>query len=104
MIGSLYDTTATIKRLSYTSDVGTYTTVSSTTLYGLFLPIDPAQQPNEIQAGVQGFKFSTDGSATVYASDILTISSVDYQVKGLRRYTMRSLDFLDIILEKSARQ
>ena len=103
MIGSLYDSTATIKRLSYASDVGTYAAVSGT-LYGLFLPLDQSQQPNEVQSGVQAYKFTTDGSATLYASDILTISSTDYQVKGLRRYTVRSLDFLDIILEKSARQ
>lgn len=104
MIGSLFDTTATIKRLTYTSDVGTYAAVASTTLYGFFAPLDPMKEPNQVSAGVQGYKFSTDGSATVYASDILTINSTDYQVKGLRRYTMRSLDFLDITLELAARQ
>lgn len=104
MIGSMLSTTATIKRLSYTSDVGTYSTVSGTTLYGLFLPLDPANQPAEVQMGMQAYKFTTEGSSTVYASDVLTISSTDYQVKGLRRYTVGSLDFLDIILEKAARQ
>lgn len=104
MIGSLYDTTATIKRLTYLADVGTYSTVSGVTLYGLFLPLDPEKNPNQVKAGTQAFKFSTDGTATVYASDILVIDATNYQVRGLRRYTIKSLDFLDIILELTARQ
>ena len=103
MIGSNFSTPATIKRLTYASDKGTYATVSGVTLYGLFLPLDPAQQPAEVKIGQQAYKFSCDGAATVYPSDFLTIDSVDYAVKGVRRYTMRSLDFLDIILEKSVR-
>lgn len=99
----MFNTPATIKRLSYTSDIGSYATVSGVTLFGLFEPFDPQQAPIETQAGVQAYKFSTDGNAVVYASDIIVINSVEYQVKGLRRYVLGSLDFLDIILELGAR-
>lgn len=102
MIGSMLNTPATVKRLSYTNDVGTYSVVA--TLRGLFLPLDPQQAPMEIKAGVQAHKFTTDAALTINPSDVLTINSEDYQVKGQRRYTMGSLDFLDIILEKSARK
>lgn len=102
MIGSSFSTPATIKRLTYASDKGTYSTVSGT-IYGQFLPVDPAQQPAEVKIGQQAYKFTTEGATTVYPSDYLTISSVDYAVKGVRRWTQGSLDFIDIILEKSVR-
>ncbi len=102
-MSSLYDTTATIKRLAYVSSVGTYTVVSGVTLIGFFTPMDPEQNKNQLGAGMQGYKFYTDGGSTVYPSDKLTINSVDYQVRGVRRYNMRSLDFLDITLELAVR-
>ena len=104
MIGSMLSTPATIKRLTYTADVGTYAAVAGVTLQGLFLPLDPQQAPQETKSGVQAYKYTVDGAGTVYASDILTIAAADYQVKGLRRYTLGSLDFLDVILEKAARK
>lgn len=103
MIGSNFQTTATIKRLTQTADKSAYAAVSGVTLYGLFLPLDPAHQPAEVKIGQQAYKFSCDGSVTVNVSDFLVISSVDYAVKGIRRFTMGSLDFLDIIVEKSVR-
>lgn len=102
-MGSLFSTPASLKRLSYTADKGTYSAVTGT-LFGLFVPIDQSQQPAEVKAGVQAYRYQTDGSVTAYASDVLTVASVDYQVKGVRRFTMGSIDFVDLILEKAARQ
>lgn len=105
MIPSVAPTTsATIKRLSYSSDKGTYSTVAGVTLYGFFEPLDPSQMPADVKMAQQGYRFFVDGASTVYASDMLTIDSVDYAVRGLRRYTAGSIDHLEILLEKSVRK
>ncbi len=99
---SLFTTPATVARLAYVSDVGSYVTQSGT-IYGYFAPLDQEQRPADAKIGSQGFKFTCDGSSNIVASDRLTISSVQYMVRGLRRYTMGSLDLLDVLLEKSVK-
>lgn len=99
---SLFIKTATVKRLSYTGDVSSYSTQSGT-IHGFFAPLDQNQVPKEIKIASQAHKYTCEGGSSITAADILTIDSTDYAVRGIRRYTMGSLDLLDVILEKSVK-
>jgi len=96
-----FTATATKKRLSYASSKGTYSGTS--TFDGSFEPID--NDKNAIALGIlgQAWSFVTDGDADILASDILTIASVDYQVRGVRRFNQKRVDVLECILEKSTK-
>jgi len=99
---SFFTTSATIKRLTQTSDKSAYASVSGT-IMGFFAPVDPDQRPKSAELASQAYQFACSGENDVRVVDILTINSVDYTVRGVRRYTLESVDFLDCIIEKSVK-
>jgi hypothetical protein len=89
---------ATVKRLTYTGDKSVYGAVAGT-IYGHFAPVDPDQRPQAAQIGAQVYMFVCSGEKDIRATDIVTVNSIDYHVRGVRRYTLESLDFLDCLIE-----
>lgn len=101
MISSAYETVATKKRLaSYSGDKSSYASVAGD-ITGYFEPLDPNTNPGAAHIGGQAYRFTAEGTNDIKEHDILTISSVDYQVKGVRRYTMGSIDVIDCLLSKA---
>lgn len=98
----MFTTAATLKRLTYTGDKSAYAAVSGT-IYGLFAPVDPDMRPVAAQIGAQAYAFSCTGETDIKASDVLTVASKDYTVRGIRRYTLESIDFLECLLELSVK-
>lgn len=93
-----YDTIATKQDLSYTGNKGSYS--GSAEFYGFFSPIDSDE--NVIALGIvgQAYQFVTEGTADIEATDILTINSEEYRVRGVRRNRMKRQDKLTCIMEK----
>ena len=101
MLSFAFETSATVKRLSaYSGGKATFGSAGSA-IFGQFVPV--AADQNSIALGIAGqaYKFTTDGIADIQAGDILTVASVDYTVRGVRRYTMKRADFMEAVLEKS---
>lgn len=94
-----FDTKATRKRLSYASSKGSYGT--GTDYYGFFTPVENDANTIALNIMGQAWAFYTDPDADILASDSLTINSVDYQVRGVRRFNQKRNDFLECMLERA---
>lgn len=100
MTFSSFDTPATIERLqTYSGDQSSYAS-TGVTVEGFFVPISPSM--DAIAAGVisQTYQFSTEEDADIQDNDHLTIDGIVYGVKGTSIFTLRSVRFLKVILEK----
>lgn len=98
------DIPATLKRLgAYSGNKASYASVGGT-IYGFFEPVEVDQ--NIIGLGIMGqaYKFYTNGDQDIRTSDVLTVSSVDYNVRGVRRNTSQGLDVLECTLELSIKK
>ena len=94
-----YNTSATIKRLAtYAGGKSSYASVSGT-IRGFFIPVEPSQKTAALGIVDQAYEFTTDGNKDIRVNDIVTVSNVDYGVKGLARYTMGSIDNLKVTLQ-----
>lgn len=94
-----YSTSATQKRLAtYSGNKSSFAAVSGT-IRGFFAPMEPSQKTEALGIIDQAFEFTTDGYKDIQVNDILTISSKDYGVKGVARYTMGSQDILRCVLQ-----
>lgn len=98
----MFTTPATVQRLTQTGDKSAYAAVAGTIL-GFFAPVDPEQRPQTAQIASMAYQFICTGETSILVSDILTVNSLAYTVRGVRRYTLESLDFLDCILELSVK-
>jgi len=100
-----YNAEATVKRLSaYSSDKSSYAAVSGT-IRGSFNPIEPGFKTEQLQIMGQAYQFTTDGrTKDIRVNDVLTISAVEYKVKGVARYALGAIDELRITLEISVTQ
>lgn len=92
-----YDSEATIYRISYVGNAGSY--AESGSYYGFFQPIDADNNTIAFQIMGQAYQFVTEGTADIQASDKLVIDSVEYRVRGVKRNTMKRHDILTVILE-----
>jgi hypothetical protein len=99
---SFFTTAATVKRLTQTVDKSAYAVVAGT-IYGFFQPIDPDQRPKAAEIVSQGYQFICSGENDIRAADLLTVASKVYTVRGIRRYTLESIDILDCLLELSVK-
>mgnify|MGYP003402453671 FL=1 len=98
-----YTTPVTVKRNTYTGDKSEYVTQSDT-IYGYFAPT--ATNENIGSQGIisQSYQFITDGVQDIRANDRLVISTVEYGVKGIQRFTQLSQDILVCTLNKSVKK
>lgn len=92
-----YDSEATVHRVSYVGNAGTYAETGS--YYGFFQPVDSDNNTIALQVMGQAYQFVTDGAADIQPSDKLFIDSVEYRVRGIRRNAMKRHDFLTVTLE-----
>jgi hypothetical protein len=71
---------------------------------GYFAPT--ATNENSGAQGIisQSYQFITDGVQDIRANDRLTISTVEYGVKGIQRFTQLSQDILVCTLNKSVKK
>lgn len=97
-----YNTSATQQRLgAYSSNKATYASVSGT-IRGSFQPIDNSHKIEQLGIIGQAYEFITDGrTQDIQVNDILTISSIEYRVKGVARYNFGAIDQLKCILQIS---
>lgn len=89
---------ATKKRIaSYSGGKGSYSSVAGN-IFGNFQSIDASDSLQAIGIIGQGFLFVTTGDQDIRKTDILTINSVDYAVKGTRRSQNGSIDELECLM------
>jgi len=100
MIFTSFTDTVTVKRLAYTGDKGTKSTVAGVSYLGLFVPVDSNEGTIAMKIVGEAFKFSTDSSADIQVGDTLVYNSEDYTVKGIQRFNQKSLNILHCYLEK----
>lgn len=93
-----FETPATAKRQVYTGSKSVLTS-TGTTFYGFFQPIDSDQNTTNLHIIGQAYQYVTEGDADIKAGDTLTINSVEYRVRGIKRNTMKRQDFLTAIME-----
>lgn len=97
-----FNISATVKRLaSYSGDKSAYAAVTGT-IRGSFQPIDASHKTEQLQIIGQAYEFITDGrTQDIRVNDVLTISTIEYRVKGVARYVFAGSDLLKCILEIS---
>lgn len=70
---------------------------------GMFLPLNDERKQLATEQGIIGkaFVFYTEKSADIQETDRLTIDTIIYEVKGIKKYDVGStLDHLEILLEE----
>lgn len=96
---SMETTVATKKRLgAYSGGKASYSSVAGN-IFGNFQPLTPNQLTEGLGIIGQPYLFVTQGDVDIKAADILTIDSLDYKVKGVRRQQNGSIDALEVTLE-----
>lgn len=92
-----FDTPAIIGVLTQSGNKSSY--AAGDTINGFFQPIDSDQ--NTVALGIvgQAYQFVTDGDADIKAAYTLTIDSIEYRVRGVRRNQMKRQDHLTCIME-----
>jgi len=88
----------TLERLVQTADKSAYGSTGGT-IYGLLVPIDNDKRVQSLQIGAQAYMWACSGDQDVQVADILTIQSQVYTVRGIKRYVLESIDFLDCLIE-----
>lgn len=96
-MSSMETNVATKKRLgSYSGGKASYSSVAGN-IFGNFQPLDPSQGLQAIGIMGQAYQFITTGDQDIKVNDILTVNSVDYTVKGVRRQQNGSIDSLECV-------
>lgn len=82
MINNFYNSTATIKRLTYSGNKGTY--ANQTTIVGHLQQANPFFQQQLAQIYTLSHLFWCASDALVNINDNLTIDNITYSVKGIQ--------------------
>lgn len=89
----------TSERLSYVDNKGTYSTHTESGI-GYLRQLDAeASKLNEIQVG-EGFRLVIEGNKDIVATDKIIIDSTEYEVKGVKRNKLGSIDIKELLLTK----
>ncbi len=101
---NLCEKKASLERLgAYSGNKASYVS-TGTEIRGFLMPIDSDQ--NVIALGIMGqaYEFTTQGYQDIQIKDVLTIETVEYRVRGIKRETAGVLDVLVLTLELSVKQ
>lgn len=98
-----YTTPVTVKRNTYTADKSAYVDQAGT-IFGYFAPTGTNESIGAQGIISQSYQFITDGVEDIRANDRLVISTVEYGVKGVQRFTQLSQDVLVCTLNKSVKK
>lgn len=97
----LFNAIATVKRLSaYSGNKSTMEVVPDFSVEGFFKPIENNDSLIDLSIVGQAYQFECESYNDLRAGDILVIDGVEYGIKGLAQYTMKSLNYWRCICDK----
>ena len=94
----LFDKIATIKRQTYVDDKSSYSIIGTINC-NIQSMDNEMSKINEIQIG-RGFMMFCKIADDVRETDILTIGTEEYMVKGITDYQMRGIEYKKVMLVK----